>query len=207
MSWVGAADGYGRRWDNNTTALARVRIWLHSIHMTSPQVSQVNDEPDYTKVRGWLLAFGIYAGFTFLLAVTQLLFAPDAQRELYQRLPATAAKVVVGSAYVGYFMSLVYLAQCVCILLRLRVGRTLSLVASGWKIIHCLVLLPFMGALIDATKEASVPPGVDPAGYVKSVSAVITFSAYFGTFLSLAFAVASFLYFLRSERVKQTLVN
>ena len=180
--------------------------------MTAPQVSQVNDKRDYTKVRGWLLAFGLYAGFMFLNAVVQLLFASDVERQLAQGLPAMAAKVVVGSAYVGYLMSLAYLVQCVCIFRRLRIGRTLSLVVAGWRILRCLVLLPFMGALIDATKTgvtkmASVPPGVDPATYDKSLSAMVTFSVYSGTILNLAFGVVFFLYFLRSERVKQTLVN
>jgi hypothetical protein len=175
--------------------------------MTTPQVSQVNDKPDYTKVRGWLLAFGIYAGFMALNVLFSLLFYSDAQRDLMQRLPAAAAKFYVGGLYVARVMSLVYLAQCVCIFRRLRVGRTLSLVTFGWKILYCLAIVPFLGALIDATKVTSVPLGVDPATYAKSVSAAITFSVYAGTFLSLAFAVASFLYFLRSERVKQTLVN
>ena len=183
---------------------------MYPFFMTTPQVSQVDDKPDYTKVRGWLLVFGLYAGFMFLNAVVQLLFASDVERQLAQGLPATAAKVVVGSAYVGYFMSLAYLAQCVCIFRRLRIGRALSLVVAGWRILRCLVLLPFMGALIDATKTgvmASVPPGVDPATYDKSLSAMVAFSVYSGTILNLTFGVVFFLYFLRSERVKQTLVN
>ena len=175
--------------------------------MTAPQVSQVNDKPDYTKVRGWLLAFGLYAGFSFLNILVQFLFASAAQRELLQRLPVNASRFYIGNIYIGYALSLVYLAQCICIFRRLRVGRTLSLVAFGWKFVYCLAVVPFLGAYIDATIAASVPSGADSATYAKGMSTVVTFSAYFGTILYLSLATAAFLYFLRSERVKQTLIN
>jgi hypothetical protein len=199
MSWVGAADGYGRRWDNNTTALARVRIWLHSIHMTSPQVSQVNDKPDYTKVRGWLLAFGIFAGYQFLSGAASLLFPPDTQYDLTQRLPAEAAKVYAVTQHFAYVMVPVYLAQCVAIFRRLRMGRTLSLVANILVMLHGLAWLPFMGDLVEATKPASLSSGIQPANMVVL--------AYVAVFVSLASSVLAILYFLRSERVKQTLVK
>ncbi len=165
--------------------------------MTSPQVSQVNDKPDYTKIRGWLLAFAIYAGYLFLDGIVSLLFPSDTQRDLAQRLHGLAPKVFFVGLYANCVMLLIHLAQFVAIFRRLRVGRMLSLVGFGWKILYVLAMLPFMGALIEATK----PP------VSKGLSFMITATAYSVVFLVLSSWVASFVYFLRSERVKKTLVN
>ncbi|NBN95819.1 MAG: hypothetical protein EBV31_09475 [Verrucomicrobia bacterium] len=67
--------------------------------------------------------------------------------------------------------------------------------------------MPFIGALVDATKLPPAPKGVDPVAYAKSVSVTITVSAYAAALISLAYSIFVFLYFLRSERVKRTLVN
>jgi uncharacterized membrane protein len=184
---------------HHLSALAKVRIWLHSIHMTSPQVSQVNDEPDYTKVRGWLLFFGLYAGYGVLTGVYGLFVPQSVHRGFAQSLPATVAKVYVMTQYFGYLMLLVHLAQCVAIFRRLRIGRTLSLMANGLVTLHGLIWLPFIGALVEATTSSSSPSGIQPANMVVL--------AYVGVLISLASSVLAFLYFLRSERVKQTLVN
>jgi hypothetical protein len=140
--------------------------------MTSPQVSQVNNQPDYSKVRGWLLVFAIYEGFFFLFGVISLL-------------TSLASQIHTIFVYLGYVMLPVHLSQCVAIFRRLRVGRTLSLVAYGFKILLGLVWLRVTaGFFLDAP-----------------------LSAYFSAAVGPALSVASFLYFLRSERVKKTLVN
>jgi len=56
-----------------------------------------------------------------------------------------------------------------------------------------------MGDLVEATKPASLSSGIQPANMVVL--------AYVAVFVSLASSVLAILYFLRSERVKQTLVN
>ncbi len=160
---------------------------------------QVYDKPDYTKVRGWLLAFGIYAGYEFMSGAASLLLPSDTSHDLTQRLPVAAAKVYAVSGYLGYVMLLVHLAQCVAIFQRLRIGRTLSLVANGLVMLHGLIWLPFVGALVEASKPASLSGRIHPA--------TLVILAYVAVFIALTFAVLAFLYFLRSERVKQTLVN
>jgi hypothetical protein len=165
--------------------------------MTTPQVSPADATPDYSKVRGWLLVFALYAGYSFIDGIASTFFMSDAQRDLSQRLDVLAPGLFVVSSYVNGLMLLVHLAQCIAIFLRLRVGRLLSLVAFGWNILFTVAMLPFFGALIEATK-----PQVS-----KGLSVMVTATAYFSVAVSLALSVASFLYFLRSERVKKTLVN
>jgi hypothetical protein len=175
--------------------------------MTSPQVSPADATPDYSKVRGWLLVFAICAGCMFVAGIGSILFLSDAQRGLTQQFPSTAAKIHAVGVYVGYVMLLVNLGECVAIFRRLRIGRTLALVAFGWRTIYCLAWLPFMWAFVEATKMPPAPKGVDPVAYAKSVSATFTLAAYFTNVVTLALCVVSFLYFLRSERVKKTLVH
>ena len=175
--------------------------------MTTPQVSPADATPDYSKVRGWLLVFGILAGLAFLDGLVSHVFLADAQREFNERLPATAAKVHVAGWYVGYLLLLVRLAACVAIFRRLRIGRVLSLVSAGVTFLYGVAWMPFIGALVDATKLPPAPKGVDPVAYAKSVSVTITVSAYAAALISLAYSIFVFLYFLRSERVKRTLVN
>jgi hypothetical protein len=175
--------------------------------MTTPQVPRDTTQPDYTKVRGWLLVFGILAGLAFLDGLVSRVFMADAQREFSQRLPATAAKVHAVGWYVGYLLLLVRLAVCIAIFRRLRIGRFLSLVSSGVTFLYGVVWFPFVGALVDASKLPPAPKGVDPVAYGKGVSTTITVAAYAAVLISLAFSAVAFLYFLRSERVKRTLVN
>ena len=175
--------------------------------MTTPQVPQDTTQPDYTKVRGWLLVFGILAGLAFLDGLVSHVFLADAQRELNQLMPETAAKVFIVGWYVGYLLLLVRLAACIAIFRRLRIGRVLSLVSSGVVFLYGLAWLPFVGALVDATKLPPAPKGVDPVAYAKGVSKTITVAGYAGVLISLAFSAVTFVYFLRSERVKRTLVN
>ena len=151
--------------------------------------------------------FALYAGFMFLAGIGSILFLSDAQRELTQQFPSTARQIHAVGVYVGYVMLLVHLGECIAIFRRLRLGRTLALVAYGWRSLYCLVWLPFMGAFIEATKMLPPPKGADPVAYAKGVTAVVTVTAYFSGVVTLALCVASFLYFLRSERVKKTLVH
>lgn len=165
--------------------------------MTAPQVPQDTTQPDYTKVRGWLLVFAVIAGLAVLDGLVARMFFLDNLREFNQLLPATAAKVHMVCWYVGYLLLLVRLAACIAIFRRLRVGRVLSLVDSGVIFLVGVLWLPFVGALVDATK---LP-------YANGLSKTITVTAYAGTLISMAFSVVTFVYFLRSERVKRTLVN
>jgi hypothetical protein len=180
---------------------------LYPFLMTTPPVSPADATPDYSKVRGWLLVFALYAGFMFVVGIGSILFLSEAQRGLTQQFPSTARQIHTVGVYVGYVMLLVHLGECIAIFRRLRIGRTLALVSYGWRILYCLAWLPFMGAFIEATKMPPAPKGVDPVAYAKSVSATVTLAAYFSSIVTLALCVASLLYFLRSERVKRTLVN
>jgi hypothetical protein len=175
--------------------------------MTAPQVPQDTTQPDYTKVRGWLLVFAVIAGLAVLDGLVARMFFLDNLREFNQLLPATAAKVHMVCWYVGYLLLLVRLAAFIAIFRRLRVGRVLSLVDSGVIFLVGVLWLPFVGALADATKLPPAPKGVDPVAYANGLSKTITVTAYAGTLISMAFSVVTFVYFLRSERVKRTLVN
>jgi len=151
--------------------------------------------------------FGILAGLAFLDGLVSHVFLADAQREFNQRLPGAASKIHLVGFYLGYVMLLVRLAACIAIFRRLRIGRALSLASSAANFLGGIVWLPFVGAYVDATKLPPAPKGVDPVAYAKGVSATVTIAAYASLLLGLALSAGAFIYFLRSERVKRTLVH
>ena len=175
--------------------------------MSASQASEQVAKPDYTKVRGWLLAFGIYAGWQLLSDVFVGIFFYEGRSDLASRLPEAAALFYRGSLYAGYVLFLLTLLQCVCIFRRRRLGRQVSLLIFAGKFLIGLASFPFLSAACDAYVVGHAPKGVDPAAYAQLIHGILKVYAYVDAFLGLAIAVAGFLYFWRSERVKQTLVD
>jgi hypothetical protein len=153
--------------------------------------------PDYSKVGGWLLAFGILAGLHFLSGTFSILTGAGKRAQIYASLASPDAQIYGATTFISLLLPFVALAQCVCIFRRLRVGRTLSLIVYGASIVSGFLMLPFLGSLLEAASA-----GANPA-----VAQAMTFGAVIGMLIGLTLNGLSFAYFLRSERVKQTLVN
>lgn len=153
--------------------------------------------PDYTKVGGWLMFFGILAGVSVPLGVISMATGYAQQLGTFRQLPAWAAFIYAGSAMIGCLLLLVALAQCVCIFQRRRLGRTLSLAYFGASLALLLIKLPALGAFIEvAAKGAGV-----------ANSAAFSGGVVFGWFLGVIMNGACLAYFLKSERVAKTLIH
>ena len=153
--------------------------------------------PDYTKVGGWLMFFGILAGLAFPLGVISMVSGYAKQVETFRQLPAWAAFIYAGSAMIGCLVLLVALAQCVCIFQRRHLGRTLSLAYYGTSLGLLIIKLPALGEFIEvAAKGAGV-----------ANSAAFSGGVVFSWFLGVAMNCVCLAYFLKSERVKMTLIN
>jgi hypothetical protein len=177
------------------------------VPMTEDHVAPPVAKPDYSRVRGWLLAFGVYAGWAFLSGAFSDLMYSGAQHAVAHWLPPTAAKFYLGGLYFGYVMLLLFLVQCVCIFRRLRFARQLSLVIFAAKFLMVAASVPFLAAVVDATVVENAPREIDLEAYARALKTTLTLLAYIGAFLGLVISIGGFLYFWRSERVKQTLVH
>ena len=153
--------------------------------------------PDYSKVGGWLMAFGILAALHFVSGAFSLALGVGKKAQLLSNLPSPGAQIYGAITLINYALPFIALAQCVCIFRRLRVGRTLSLIVYGTSIVTSLLMLPFLGSLLEAAS-----PGANP-----TVAQAVNFGAVIGMLIGLTLNGLSFAYFLSSERVKQTLVN
>ncbi len=153
--------------------------------------------PDYTKVGGWLIFFGILAGAVFLLHLLGFIIKNDRWMETLQGAYASDAGVFEFVRGIGLpLLPLLALGQCVCIFRRQRAGRTLSLFFYGSLVLTAVIDLLTMKARISADMQRY---DVD--------FMTIAWPMYLGAFGSIIIHGLPFAYFLKSERVKKTLVN
>ncbi len=153
--------------------------------------------PDYTKVGGWLIFFGILAGLALPLGLISMISGYAMQSSIFRQLPAWAAFIYASSTIIGCLLLLVAAAQCVCIFQRRRLGRTLSLAYYGTSLALLIIKLPALGEFIEAAARG--------AGVANS--SAFSGGVVFGWFLGVIMNCVCLAYFLKSERVAKTLVN
>jgi len=184
-------------WAKTPEGIAWEQAKFGSSKATPAPAPSAPSAPDYTKVGGWLMAFGILAGLTFPLGLLSALVGYRKQTEILQRLPAWAAGIHAVAVLVGLLLIFVALAQCVCIFQRRRLGRTLSVIHYGTALALALIKLPLLGPL----SEAASPVADGPIATAISVGIAI------GWLAGLILNGLCLAYFLKSERVAKTLVN
>lgn len=167
------------------------------MHEPNPAPIPSVNEPDYSKVRGWLLFMGIFAGYEFVSGVWGTISGLNTGYKYLEVMASPARDVHMLAVGLNFVTPFIALAQCVLIFQRKRLARNVSLGLYGLNIASTVILLPFLGALIDAV---SIHVPAEMSGILKS-------SVVIGTLINLALMIACFCYFLVSDRVHKTLVR
>ena len=153
--------------------------------------------PDYTKVGGWLMFFGVVAAMAFALHLLGFVMMHDRWIQLV-RIPfagdAEAYEIIraIGLPLVPF----IALGQCIFIFQKKRAGRTLSLMFYGGLVLSAVIDLLTMETRISADMKR------DGAEYLS-----LAWPMYLGAFGSIVIHGLPFAFFLKSERVAKTLIN
>jgi len=132
------------------------------MHEPNPAPEPSIDEPDYTKVRGWLLFMGILAGWGFVGGIAGMIRGLLEGHEYLNSMTSPARQVQIFIIGLSFITPFIALAQCVLIFQRKRLARKVSLALYGLNIGSMLLTIFFLDALMDPY-TAKLPPAVASA--------------------------------------------